>query len=179
MRWRRTSRRRLRDCRIFQLDEVRYEPPDGGDGGDFYILDTPDWINVIPVTEGGDVVLVRQFRFGIDTTTVEIPGGMCDDDEEPEVAARRELLEETGYEAAEWTELGWVHPNPPVQTNRCFTFLARGVRRVAEQRLDGHERIEVLTRPLGAIPGMIAGGEISHALVVAAFQLLANRRDRS
>jgi 8-oxo-dGTP pyrophosphatase MutT (NUDIX family) len=162
----------VRDCRIFTLDEVRYAPPDRGADGWFYVLDTPDWINVIPVTAAGEVVLVRQFRFGIDEVTLEIPGGMCDVDEHPLAAAQRELREETGYTAAEWIDLGWVHPNPPIQTNRCFTYLAQEATRVGEPQPDPNERIEVVTRPLSSVPEMIDSREISHALVLAAFKLL-------
>ena len=80
----------------------------------------PDWINVIPLTDDGQVVMVRQYRFGIEGFTLEIPGGMCDPGEPPLEAARREMREETGYAPSEMIELGWVHPNPPLQNNRCF-----------------------------------------------------------
>jgi len=172
VRWRRTDRRRVHDCRVFKLDEVHYAPPGGGGAGRFYVLDTPDWINVIPLTPAGEVVFVRQFRFGIDKVTLEIPGGMCDPGEEPPAAARRELLEETGYSTDDWVELGWVHPNPPLQTNRCFTYLARDAEPVGEPALDPNERIEVVTYPLASVPARIDSREISHALVIAAFALL-------
>ena len=156
---------------------MHFTPPEGGPARPFYVLDLPDWINVIALTEDGRVPLVRQYRFGIESLTLEIPGGMCDPDEQPVDAARRELSEETGYESDDWTPLGWVHPNPPLQNNRCHTFLARRAKKTAEPRLDSNERIEQELLPLEKIQQKIAAGEITHALVIAAFQLYARRSD--
>ena len=111
--------------------------------------------------------------------TLEIPGGMCDPGESPLEAARRELLEETGHEAQEMVELGWVHPNPAIQTNRCYTYLARDVRQVSEPAPDGNESFEQLSVPLSEIPQLIATRGITHALVVAAFHLLTTNSGES
>jgi len=153
---------------------VAFDPPDGGAPRDFYLIEAPDWINVIALTPDRDVLLLKQYRWGVEGFTVEIPGGMCDPGESPLESARRELREETGHEAAELVELGWVYPNPAVQSNRCYTYLARDVRRVGEPTPDPNEAFEQLQVPLADIPKMIATGEINHALVVAAFQLLGN-----
>ena len=169
--WRRLRSRRLQDCRVFEVDEVEFQPPDGGSAHPFYCIRSPDWINVIPLTEEGEVLLLRQYRFGVEDFTLEIPGGMCDPGEEPREAAVRELLEETGYEASEWTELGWVHPNPAIQTNRCHSYLAQGLVRRGEPRPDAHEAFEQLRAPLADIPRLIRERKITHSLVVAAFQL--------
>lgn len=174
--WRRVGAERLARCRVFDLDRVRFEPPDGADPREFFVVDAPDWINVVPLTDDGRVVFVRQYRFGVAATTLEIPGGMCDDGETPEAAARRELREETGYEASEIVPLGWVHPNPAVQTNRCHTFLAAGARRVGDPTPDPNEEFEVLPVPLSEVPDRIRDGSITHALVVTAFHLLGLRR---
>ena len=170
--WRRLSAERLADCRGFELDRGRFAPPDGTGPRDFFVVAAPDWINVVPITPDGRVVFVRQFRFGIDGITLEIPGGMCDAGEDPATAARRELREETGYDSDELVDLGWVHPNPAVQTNRCHTFLARNARKVGAPAPDGDEAFEVLTVPLADVPGLIRDGSITHALVVAAFYRL-------
>lgn len=174
--WLRRASRRVLRCGIFDLDEVTFEPPDGRPARPFYVIEAPEWVNVIALTPEREVLLVRQFRFGIGSVTLEIPGGMCDGDEPPAVAAARELREETGFASELPLEpLGWVHPNPPVQANRCHTFLARDARRVGEQRPDEHEIIDVERVPLDDVPSLIAEGRISHALVLAAFTLLDAR----
>ena len=93
------------------------------------MLRAPDWVNVIPLLAGGEVVLVRQWRYGTAAPTLEIPGGMVEAESERE-AAERELLEETGYRARSWRRLGEVHPNPAFLTNRCGTWLATDLERV-------------------------------------------------
>jgi ADP-ribose pyrophosphatase len=159
---------------------VRFEPPDDGPARPFYVIEAPHWINVIPLTAEGSVLMVRQFRFGIEDLTLEIPGGMCDGDEAPIVAARRELREETGYDSDDLIELGWVHPNPPVQNNRCYTYLARNPYRVGDPEPDRDERFEQVRVALDDVPRLIADRTITHALVLAAFHLLeGSRGDRS
>lgn len=170
--WRRLGSERLHRCRVFDLDRIRFAPPDGREPRDFFVVEAPDWINVIPLTDDRRVVLVRQYRFGIEGFTLEIPGGMCDSGEDPVAAARRELREETGYEARELVPLGWVHPNPAVQTNRCHSFLALGVVEAGPAEPDPDEAFEIMTVPLLEIPRLVASGDITHSLVVAAFHLL-------
>jgi ADP-ribose pyrophosphatase len=115
-------------------------------------------------------VMVRQHRYGTHEETLELPGGMIDaSDPSPLEAARRELLEETGYRATHIVQTGVIAPNPAMQSNRTWSFLARDVEQVAEPELDGGEDIQVVTVPLGEIPERVARGEISHALVVVAF----------
>jgi len=164
----------LQRCRIFDLDQVEFEPPDGRSAQSFYVVEAPDWINVIPLTEDGNVLLLRQFRFGIDDFTLEIPGGMCDPGESAIDAARRELREETGHVAGELVELGWVHPNPAIQNNRCHSYLARDVVEVGAPQPDPNESFEQVRVPLSEIPGLIRERMITHALVVTAFQMLAD-----
>ena len=173
--WRRGPVTRLHECRIFDLTRVRFEAGAEDPVRDFYVIESPDWVNIIPVTEDEQVVLVRQYRFGVGQPGLEVPGGMCDGNEPPLAAAIREMREETGYEAREVVPLGWVHPNPAVQNNRCHSFLARGARAVGSPTPDAEEEIEVELVPLTGIPDLIATGEITHSLVVAAFHLMALR----
>lgn len=154
------------------MDEVRFVPPDGDRPLSFYRIVSPDWINVIPLTDEGNVLFVRQYRFGSESFTLEIPGGMCDPGEEPLESARRELLEETGYAAARWTSLGAVHPNPALQPNRCHSFLARGLTSVAPPSPDEHESFEALQLSLDEVRSAISSGRITHSLVISAFHLL-------
>ena len=103
--WRRKASRRVERCGIFDLDRVEFQPPEGGPAHPFYVIECPDWINVIPLTDRGEVLLVRQFRFGIQDFTLEIPGGMCDPGETPVESARRELREEVERETGIPAEL--------------------------------------------------------------------------
>lgn len=136
------------------------------------VLVAPDWVNVVAITAADEVLFVRQWRFGLGSWTLEIPGGLVDPGEAPEHAAARELLEETGYRATSWTLLGVVHPNPAIFTNTCPTYLAQGLERLGDPLGDGEEEIEVVLMPRRDVAGAIRRGAITHALVVAAFQLL-------
>ncbi|MGH7739321.1 MAG: NUDIX hydrolase, partial [bacterium] len=120
-----------------------------------------------------EVLLVSQYRHGSGAESLEIPGGAVDrKDASPLDAAKRELLEETGYQAAEWISLGAVRPNPAILDNRCHFYLALGVERVAELNLDEAEELECILSPLKGIGKQIREGRINHALVIAAFHLL-------
>lgn len=147
------------------------------------VLESRDWVNVIaiaPESSNGSatVLLVRQWRFGVATETLEIPGGVVDPDEQPIEAARRELLEETGFSCGKLEPLGAVEPNPALFDNLCHMFLATDLERVGGPTGDGEEEIEVVEMPLTAVLAAIADGEIRHALVVAAFQLFERVRFR-
>lgn len=160
------------DHRIFQIRHDLYRLEPAGLERDFVILDTPNWVNIVPLTDDGQVVLIRQFRHGIRRDTLEVPGGMIDPGESPEEAAVRELAEETGYTADRVRFLGRVHPNPAIQGNWSYTYLAEGCRRSAEPSPDLFERIEVEVRPLADVPDLIRREEISHSLMVNAFAFL-------
>jgi ADP-ribose pyrophosphatase len=136
---------------------------------DFYILESAGWVNVIPITAREEVILIRQYRHGIQDMTLEIPGGIIEQDDSPESAAGRELYEETGYRASEIILLGSVHANPAVMNNTCYTYLAKDAYPAGKQELDDMEDIEIVIKPLSEIPRLIRDGEITHSLVLAAF----------
>ncbi|NOK39024.1 NUDIX hydrolase [Corallococcus exercitus] len=134
-------------------------------------LECADWVNVIAVTKQDELVMVRQFRFGIDAPTLEVPGGVIDPGEDPATAAVRELEEETGYRAGRLEALGEVHPNPAFQSNRCFSYLALDCERVSDGNPDDGEDIAVELYPRADLPRLILEGHITHSLVVVAFFL--------
>lgn len=155
---------------VFNLRRDRKRRADSGFTWDFYILEAGDWVVVIPLTAERDVVLVEVARHGTGELSLEAPGGLIDpDDPSPIAAAERELLEETGYQAERIVPLGIAHPNPAVQGNRCYSFLAENVRRVAEPRLDAAEDLTVLKVPLASVPDLLRQGRITHSLMLAAF----------
>jgi ADP-ribose pyrophosphatase len=171
--WRRERSEQVADCRVFKVRRDTSSDPRGRGAHDFYVIEAPDWINVIPLTEDGRVVLIEQFRHGTREVSLEIPGGMVDAGESPAEAAARELLEETGYEAGEVVPLGRSRPNPAIQDNWIHTFLARGVVRTGEPHNDSTEQTRVRLVPMEEIPALITEGKIDHALVVLAFHRLA------
>jgi len=144
-----------------------------GEEREALVLAAPDWVNVVPLLDDGRVVMVRQWRFGIAAPTLEIPGGLVDPGETAATAAARELREETGYAAASVRRIGEVTPNPAILANRCASFLATGLERVGAPQSDLEEEMTVELVPLADVPRRVRAGEIHHALVVAAFYLLA------
>lgn len=171
--WEKLERRKVFGGEIYTVYRERSRCLEDGREHEFDILESVDWVNVVALTPAGNLLLVRQFRHGTGELTVEIPGGMIDHGETPEQAARRELSEETGYQAEHWEALGMVEPNPAFQTNRTYTFLARAAVPAGRQHLDENERIEVLEWPLGNVWRLVENGTIRHALVICAlFHLL-------
>jgi 8-oxo-dGTP pyrophosphatase MutT (NUDIX family) len=166
--WSLLGSRYLSDHRIFQIrhDLYRFEP--AGVEREFVVIESPDWVNVVPLTEDGQVVLIRQYRHGIRAVSLEIPGGIIDPNESPLAAAVRELSEETGYVAERVRMLGRVRPNPAVQNNYQYMFLAEGCRRRSAPHPDPFEQIEVVVRPADEIPELVRREEICHSLAINA-----------
>jgi ADP-ribose pyrophosphatase len=178
--WPRRKTEKIFRSRIFELRRDLVRSPRLDVEQEVLVLEAGVWVNIIPLTDDGQVVMVRQFRHGTRSVTLEIPGGLVDPgDASPQAAALRELREETGYEAARVRQIGTVEPNPAIFDNVCHTFLAEGVRPATDQSLDHGEDIEVELWPLSAMPGLIASGQIRHALVVAAFYHLEHDPQRA
>jgi 8-oxo-dGTP pyrophosphatase MutT (NUDIX family) len=160
----------------YKVRRDHVELPDGQQLDDYYVSVRHNVVLIFAVTEDEQVVLVRQYKHGIGQILIEVPGGVIDDDENaPLEAAKRELLEETGYTSDEVELLLEVNDNPTKDTNTTSFFLARNVRQVAPQHLDPTENIEVLTAPLAEIESMILKGQIRVAGSVA-LCLLALRK---
>ena len=168
--WKKLDSEQIANYRIFKMrKDVRRSPRTGAEHS-FFVLESPDWVNVVALTPENQVVMIHQFRHGTAEITLEIPGGMVDSHEnDPAEAIRRELLEETGYAAEEIIHIGTVAPNPAFLNNRCYTYLALTARWQQEPQFDGAEDIAVELIPIEEIAGLIGNGRITHALVVAAF----------
>ncbi len=163
------SQELLADYRIFRLRKDRCRSPRTQGEHDFYVLEADSWVNVVALTPDEQIILIEQYRFGVGQITLEMPGGIIDPGETPLEAAARELIEETGYQADAISVLGHVDPNPAILNNRCYTALALGCRNIAGQSLDEKEDIAVRLLPIADVPQLLASGQITHALVWAAY----------
>ncbi|PRX29797.1 8-oxo-dGTP pyrophosphatase MutT (NUDIX family) [Orenia metallireducens] len=148
----------------------------------FFKMEFLDWVNIVPITPENEIVFVKQYRFGIDDVTLEVPAGTLDSGEnDPEAAAKRELLEETGYASQQVIYLGKVAVNPAIQNNYCHFYLAEDASLVGEQNLDLTEDIEVELIKLADVDKLISNGSINHSLAVLALlhtkEYLKNRND--
>ena len=159
--------------RLFNIRHDRYHFSKSGQEKDYTVIETNNWVNIVPITSKGDVILIKQYRHGTGEIVIEVPGGVVEkNDPSPEFAGERELLEETGYKGDKLINLGTVIPNPAIQNNRCHIFLAENVRKISEQNLDPQESIEIFSLPKDEVYKMIYEGKINHSLVIDAFCLL-------
>ena len=167
--WKRQSSKPIADCRVFSVREDFCARPSDGETHNFFVIEAPDWVNVIALTKEKNVVLIEQYRQGTEEITLEIPGGMVDADEEPEKAARRELAEETGYESSEFIFLGKSRPNPAIQTNWMYHYLALDCEKTRETAFDAHESLATRIVSRSEVENLIKHGEITHSLAVTGF----------
>ncbi|MBL8724633.1 MAG: NUDIX hydrolase [Planctomycetes bacterium] len=175
--WQRLGDEVLARYKVFTVRRSRRRSPRTGADIGFFLIDTPDWVNVVAITERDELVLVRQFRHGSERISLEVPGGLIDpQDGDPAAAALRELREETGYTARDLEPLGVMQPNPALFTNRCHVYLATGCTLAGGLEQDPGEDLEVVVLPLTEVPALVRSGAIDHALVLAALAFHWARR---
>jgi len=159
------------ETRIFTLRTDTARNPRNGSEHSFHVLESPDWVNIIALTPAQEIVLIRQYRFGSQEVSLEIPGGLIDPGETPSEAALRELREETGFAPPSPVgirEIGRVRPNPAILDNTCYTFLVEDAVSLSQVSLESGEAISLELRPVKELPDLISQGLIDHALVLNA-----------
>lgn len=169
--WRVLHTERVADCRVFDILARHSQCGDDGPTHTFFSIESASWVNIVPRTKEGRLVMIRQFRHGKGGEVLEIPGGLIDDGESAEEAAARELVEETGYRGR-IRRIGEANPNPALFTNRLYTFVAEDCERVAEIANDAVEETIVELVPESEIPELVRRGQIDHQLVISALYWL-------
>ena len=167
-RWQKLAKSTLAQTRVFELNSIRYRHPVRATERDFVVAQPPDWVNVVALTPDHRIVMVRQFRFGIDAFSLEIPGGVMESGEDPVAAGLRELREETGFAGTGARLMGSVHPNPAIQSNRCHFVFVEQAQATSAMEWDADEEIEVMTRPVAEVLELAHAGGITHGLVLDA-----------
>jgi ADP-ribose pyrophosphatase len=148
------------------IRKEKCELPNGKVIPGYYVLEYPDWVNVLALTEDNKVILVKQYRHALGQIGIEVPGGVIDEGETPEEACRRELLEETGYVFEQYHYLGKICANPATTTNFTHMYLATGGKKVAEQQLDDTEEVEVLFHSIDEVKELLFQNSITQSLHV-------------
>jgi len=162
--WDLQSEKLYANCRIFEVRERRFKRRSDGLEGDFYVLDTNDWVNVLAITPEQKIVLVRQFRFGSRENSLEPPGGVVEKGEDPIIAGIRELEEETGYVGQKPELIGSVRPNAAILSNRCHVVMVREARKTAKLNFDPHEELVTELYPITKLKELVKSGEITHSI---------------
>lgn len=170
-RWEKLGSEVKMKTRVFEVAAVNYRHGPRGTTKEFSVIHSADWVNVIALTADHQLVLVRQFRYGIDEFSLEIPGGIIEHGESPLIAGARELEEETGFSGTPARLLGTVHPNPAIQSNHCHFVFVENARKTHELSWDDDEEIEVLTKPVDEVYALARSGKITHSLVLDALFL--------
>ncbi len=165
-RWKKLASRPLLHTRIFDVHSVEFHHPAHPAPRDFILVQPPVSVAVVALTPQRDLVLVRQFRFGTNDLSLEIPGGGMEAGEDPVTTGARELQEETGYTGTAARLLGSVHPNPAIQTNRCHLVLVENATRTSALAWDPNEELETVVLPVDDVYARAERGEITHALVL-------------
>lgn len=164
------------DLTLFQVRHDWLENPRNGHQLKATVLEAPDWVNVVALTPAGELVVVRQYRFGSGEITVELPAGIVESGEDSRDAAARELLEETGFSSQKWESLGWVTPNPAYLNNRCYHWLARDVVEVSSPVLDPGENLEVIVLSWEELDAEVKRGSFRHSLAISALSQVFDLR---
>jgi 8-oxo-dGTP pyrophosphatase MutT (NUDIX family) len=182
MTWKVLSTNKLFSSGLFTLKSEKCELPDGRVMPRYYVMDFPDWVNILPITKNGEVILVKQYRHASKREHLEVPGGSMDPSLQESFleGARREMLEETGYDSKNIVSIGSHFPNPALQSNRMHTFIAFDCEKVQEQNLDEFEDLSLYFCSLEKLKDHLINGDVDHSIMIAsiskALQYLADQK---
>lgn len=178
LKWEKKSKKVLLETCVFNVTSNHNQSINGLAEGDYIILDARDWVIVIP-EHNNNFLMVKQWRHGINRLSVEFPGGVIDEGEDPEVAALRELEEETGYKAKTLIKLGEVNPNPALFSNTCHIFLAEDLLPLGNQNLDSDEFINFMELSKNEVLEGMGTEQFPHALMgTALMKYISYRKPR-
>ena len=156
------------NCRIFEVHKRKMVRDSDQKEGDFYVIDSNDWVNVLALTSDQEIILVRQFRYGTQQYSLEPPGGVIEKGEDPIFAGKRELLEETGFSGTNPKLIGSVFPNSAIMSNRCHFVMLNDVEKHSDVSFDPHEELETILVPISELDNLVKSGEISHSIALNA-----------
>ena len=167
--WKQDRKTKLLQTKLFDIHEVEFSSQTSNRKGTFDVLETSDWVNVVALTTDQKVLMVQQFRFGIEEITLEFPAGKVDPGEKPEQTALRELREETGGISEKIFFSGKTQANPAFLNNYCYHFVVRDVKLEKAPDLDTNEELEMKYHSIEEIDFLIESGRISHSLSICAW----------
>jgi 8-oxo-dGTP pyrophosphatase MutT (NUDIX family) len=167
--WKVKESKEIANCRVFKVREDLSINNETGKEHSFFIIENPSWVNVFAITKDNQVVVIEQFRHGTGDITIEIPGGLVDGDEDAKFAAMRELVEETGYTSSNVISLGKTRPNPAIQDNWLYHFLALDCEKTHDVEFDETESVLTKTIDLEEFIDLIKIEKITHSAVLTAF----------
>ena len=167
MKWKTLSQKYLIEKPWLTARVDKVQLPTGVVIDEYYVLEYPDWVNTIAITKDGKFVFVRQYRYAIGKTVNELCAGVVEKGEDPMDAAKRELMEETGFGGGNWQEWMTISANPSTHTNLTHCYLATDVEPLGKQHLDKGEDLEPCIFSREEVLDMLQKGEIWQALMAA------------
>jgi 8-oxo-dGTP pyrophosphatase MutT (NUDIX family) len=167
-RWSVLNRRYLLERPWVSVREDHVRLPNGHEIEEFHVVEYPNWAAVVCLDTRDHLIFVEQYRHGIGRSSLELPAGVIEADEDPLEGARRELAEETGYASGDWVALGRCATDPSNHSNYAYLFVARGATNAGLQALDREEAIQVRRVPRAALPDLLERGEMVHGIHLTA-----------
>ncbi len=168
MQWKILDSKMVFQSKMFQARADKCLLPDGRVMEPYYVIEMPDWTNTVIITKDQKIVLVRQYRHAKGITTLELPGGILELGEEPQASAIREMREETGYVSSEIEFLFQVAPNPAINNNTAYFFMAKNAEKLADTCFDPYENIEIETYTKDELKELLAENKLQHGVQLGA-----------